>query len=81
MRKTLRERLNIQKVSRYAIAANAAQVFFAVGLVLYALWGRDFNLSGMAERLLICAMAFVVVWGAFLDNGTTSKTTCKWFLR
>lgn len=67
MRKTLRERLNIQKVSRYAIAANAAQVFFAVGLVLYALWGRDFNLSGMAERLLICAMAFVVVWGAFLD--------------
>ena len=67
MRKTLRERLNIQKVSRYAIAANAAQVFFAVGLVLYALWGRDFNLSGMAERLLICAMAFVLVWGAFLD--------------
>ena len=63
----MRERLNIQKVSRYAIAANAAQVFFAVGLVLYALWGRDFNLSGMAERLLICAMAFVVVWGAFLD--------------
>ena len=67
MKKTLRERLDLNKVSRYAIAANAAQVFFAVGLVLYALFGREFDLSGMAERLLICAVAFVVVWGAFLD--------------
>ena len=57
MKKTLRERLDLHKVSRYAIAANAAQVFFAVGLVLYALLGREFNLSGMAERLLICAAA------------------------
>ena len=67
MKKTLRERLDLNKVSRYAIAANAAQVFFAVGLALYALFGREFDLSGMAERLLICAMALVVVWGAFLD--------------
>ena len=57
----------MHKVSRYAIAANAAQAFFAVGLVLYALFGREFDLSGMAERLLICAVAFVVVWGALLD--------------
>lgn len=67
MKKTLRERLDLNKVSRYAIAANAAQVIFAVGLVLYALFGREFDLSGMAERLLICAVAFVVVWGALLD--------------
>ena len=67
MKKTLRERLDLNKVSRYAIAANAAQVIFAVGLVFYALFGREFDLSGMAERLLICAVAFVVVWGAFLD--------------
>ena len=67
MKKTLRERLDLHKVSRYAIAANAAQAFFAVGLVLYALFGREFDLSGMAERLLICAVAFVVVWGALLD--------------
>ena len=38
-----------------------------MGLVLYALFGREFDLSGMAERLLICAVAFVVVWGALLD--------------
>ena len=49
MKKTLRERLDLNKVSRYAIAANAAQVIFAVGLVLYALFGREFDLSGMAE--------------------------------
>ncbi len=67
MKKTLRERLDIRKVSRYAVAANAAQVLFAVGLTLYALLGEDFNLSGMAERLLICAMALIVIWGAFLD--------------
>jgi len=56
MKKTLRERLDLHKVSRYAIAANAAQAFFAVGLVLYALFGREFGLSGMAERLLRLAI-------------------------
>ena len=78
MKKTLRERLDLNKVSRYAIAANAAQVFFAVGLVLYALFGREFDLSGMAERLLICAVAFVVVWGCLLYT-SSSRTGSRGF--
>lgn len=63
----LRERLNMEKVSRYAVFANAAQAVLAVGLVMYALLGDGFNLSGMAEKALICIVATVVVWGAFLD--------------
>ncbi len=67
MKRTLRERLNIDKISRYAVIVNAAQAVFAVGLALYALLGEAFNLSGSAERFLICVVAAVVVWGAFLD--------------
>lgn len=67
MKQPLRERLDIEKVSRYAIAANAAQIVCAVGLVAYALLGSAFDLSGAAERLLIAAMALVIVWGAAMD--------------
>jgi len=67
MKKALSERLNISKVSRYAIVANAAQMLFALGLFAYALFGYGFHLSGTAERFLVGVVALIVIWGAALD--------------
>lgn len=67
MRKTLRERIDISKVSRYSIGANALQILFAAGIFLYALFGRGFELTGRAEQFLVGAMALIVIWGAALD--------------
>ena len=67
MKKALSERLNISKVSRYAIVANAAQMLFALGLFAYALFGYGFHLSGTAEQFLVGVVALIVIWGAALD--------------
>ena len=77
MKKTLRERLDFNKVSRYAIAANAAQVFFAVGLVLYALWPRVRPLRHGRTPAHLRAVAFVVVWGAFWTSATPARNARK----
>ncbi len=63
----MRERVNITKVSGYAIIANALQILFATGILVYALWDPGFRLTGPTEKLLVAIMALVVVWGAALD--------------
>ncbi|HIU34360.1 MAG TPA: Spo0B domain-containing protein, partial [Candidatus Pullichristensenella excrementigallinarum] len=67
MKRALRERIDISKISKYSIAANAMQILFAFGIFLYALFGREFNLTGRAEQVLVGAMALIVIWGAGLD--------------
>ena len=67
MKRALRERIDISKISKYSIAANAMQILFAFGIFLYALFGREFNLTGRAEQVLVGAMALIVIWGAALD--------------
>ena len=67
MRLTLREKMDLVKVSRYAVFANALQILFAAGLFVYALVGQDFHLTGTAEKYLLGAVALVVVWGAAMD--------------
>lgn len=67
MKRALRERIDISKISKYSIAANAMQILFAFGIFLYALFGKEFNLTGRAEQVLVGAMALIVIWGAGLD--------------
>ncbi len=63
----MRERLNLDKAAKMAIMANAAQIIIALGITGYSLFGSGFNLSGMAERMLVMLMAVIVTWGAASD--------------
>lgn len=67
MQKKIRDRVNVVKVSRYAIIANSLQILFSAGILAYALLAPGFTLNGLAERTLVCIVALVVVWGAVLD--------------
>ena len=67
MQQKIHERVNMTKVSSYAIIANALQILFAVGIFAYALLAPNFMLAGIAEKLLVGVMTLVVVWGAALD--------------
>ena len=67
MHRRMRERINVSKVSGYAIFANSLQILVAAGILAYALFAPGFTLSGPGEKLLIGLMTLVVVWGAALD--------------
>jgi len=67
MHRRMRERINVSKVSGYAIFANSLQILVAAGIFAYALLAPDFTLSGPGEKVLIGIMTLVVVWGAVLD--------------
>ena len=60
MRKREKRSVNLEKAAKTAVAINAAQIFFALGLTGYALFGSGFHLSGLAERWLVALMAIVV---------------------
>ena len=67
MRQNMRARVNVAKVSGYAVIANALQILFAAGIFLYAILAPEFRLNGAAEKALVALMTLVVIWGAALD--------------
>ena len=59
--------VNVKKLTTYAIVVNAVQIGAALLVAVYALLSDRFQLNAFWEKLLVCALALVVIWGAFLD--------------
>ena len=62
-----REKINLNKVSGYAIFTNSVQILAAVLVVGLALIRGDSAFSGRVEQAVLIAMAIAVIWGAMLD--------------
>ena len=63
----LRSRINIVKLTRYAIIINACQIIAVALLAVYLLIRGDMPLPGWVENSLTIAAALMVIWGGFLD--------------
>ena len=63
----IRKNVDLEKAALMAAVINALQILFALSLTGYALFGAGFQLTGIAERLLVGIMAAVVIWGAVID--------------
>lgn len=63
----MRDRINLDKAAKMAVLVNAAQIFIALCITAYALFGSGFHLTGLAEQLLVLLMAAIVTWGAATD--------------
>lgn len=59
------ERFN--KITGFAIVANAVQILCALGILFYTLFSKSFNIPEQAEIILVAAAAAVVIWGAAVD--------------
>lgn len=66
-REKLRSRINLVKLTRYAIIVNACQIIAVMLLATYALIKGDMQLPEWVAKLMIIAAAAMVIWGAFLD--------------
>lgn len=66
MSKRLRERLNVQKTTRYAVIINALQIMAMGGVFTYVLI-NEIVLPHSAEILLLGFCLMIVVWGAIID--------------
>lgn len=67
MSKKLRERLNVQKTTRFAVIINALQIVAMCSIFLYVLLNEIALLSHSAELLLLGFCLFIVIWGAIMD--------------
>ena len=66
MKRSLKEKLNIKKASRYVVVINALQVAAMVAVLLYAILRA--NPQGRAVEIAAIAAALLIVsWGAVLD--------------
>lgn len=67
MSRKLRERLNVQKATRYAVIINALQILAMSGVFVYVLLNDVALLSHSAELILLGICLLIVVWGAVID--------------
>lgn len=67
MSKRLRERLNVQKTTRYAVIINALQILAMGGVFMYVLLNDVALLSHEAELILLGFCLIIIVWGAIID--------------
>ena len=67
LKKAANRGANIKKLTRYAIVINAIQIGAALLVAVYALLSHRFQLNAFWEKLLVCVLALVVIWGAILD--------------
>ena len=66
MSRRLRERLNVQKTTRFAVIINALQII-AMGSVFAYVLMNEVTLPYNAEIILLGFCLLIVVWGAVLD--------------
>ena len=66
MSRRLRERLNVQKTTRFAVIFNALQIVAMGGVFVYVLL-NEVTLPHNAEIILLAFCLLIVVWGAVLD--------------
>ena len=67
MRRRILHQINLQKITGFAIAVNALQIACALGILLYAIFNRNFSIPESAEIALVAMTAAVVIWGAIVD--------------
>ncbi len=66
MKKRLRERLNVQKTTRFAVISNALQILAMGGVFTYVLV-NEVTLPHNAEVMLLGLCLLIVAWGAVID--------------
>lgn len=67
MSRRLRERLNVQKTTRFAVIINGLQILAICGIFGYVLLNEAALLSRSAELILLGFCLLIVVWGAVVD--------------
>ncbi len=67
MKKLSRERMNLRKISGYAMIINSIQILGALAVALLALFLGDDVFTGTLEQAALAGMALVVIWGGILD--------------
>lgn len=66
MKRTLRKKLNIKKVSRFAVIINTLQIACMVAVLLFVLI-NDRSAGRYMEIGVLCLCFLIVAWGAILD--------------
>jgi len=67
MSRKLRERMNVKKAARFAVAINSLQILAMGSVFVYVLFQGVALLSHAAELLLLGFCLLIVVWGAIMD--------------
>lgn len=67
MRRLSLGKLNLKKITAFAIVLNLVQIAAALGLLLFAIFSDSFIIPDHAELALIAIMAGIVIWGAAVD--------------
>lgn len=67
MSRKLRERLNVKKVTQFAVVINALQILAMGGVFAYVLLHKVAFLSRNAELVLLGFCLLIVIWGAVMD--------------
>lgn len=67
MRRKLCERLNVQKMTRFAVILNTLQIFAMGSVFVYVLLHDVTFLSRSAELVLLGFCLLIVIWGAAMD--------------
>lgn len=67
MRTKLRERINVQKMTRFAVVLNTLQILAMGGVFIYVLLHDVAFLSRGAELVLLGFCLLIVIWGAAID--------------
>lgn len=67
MAKLSRSRMDLRKLSNYAVITNALQIWAALTVMVLALLRGDRAFSGMAEQALLVALSSIAVAGAVVD--------------
>ena len=67
MRRRIANKINLQKITGFAIAVNAVQIVCALAILLYAIFNQNFTIPESAEIALVAFAAALVIWGAVVD--------------
>ena len=67
MRRRITNKINLQKITGFAIAVNAVQIACALAILLYAIFNENFTIPESAEIALVAFAAALVIWGAVVD--------------
>ena len=67
MRRRFANKINLQKITGFAIAVNAVQIACALAILLYAIFNQNFTIPESAEIALVAFAAALVIWGAVVD--------------
>lgn len=61
------QKKKLRKIATLAIVINCLQIAFALAMLIYAVFSRNFSIPESAEIALIAVVCAVVIWGAAVD--------------